>query len=486
MLHREIDLSKEKAKTLKLLKERQRRIDTNRLNYYKPYKYQKDFHSEGHDCAQRILMAANRVGKTYCGAVETAYHLTGNYPTWWKGRKFNKPVRIWAAGESNDTTRDIIQKELFGNTQDPSKKGTGAVPLDKIVETTRKPGVPNAHSSALIQHKSGGNSQITFKAYEQGFEKFMGEAIDVVWLDEEPKQEIFSQCITRTVDTNGIVYMTFTPERGMTNVVSGFLNDLKPGQSLTTATWDDVEHLDASTKEQLLAVYSPAERDMRSKGIPVFGSGLVYPINEDEILVEDFELPEHFMRLAAIDFGFDHPTAVCWTAYDSENDIIYVYDEYRRSKETPITHAAVINARTPGIPVAFPHDGLQHDKGSGVQLAQQYRDLGVYMLAEHFKNPPVEGALSGNNSVEAGISILLQRFESGRLQIFKSCVETCEELRLYHRKNGKVVPIKDDLLSAMRYSALSVQRFGEKMAAKTKYRKYGFDKEIEYNYAGIV
>ncbi|HBY69473.1 MAG TPA: hypothetical protein DEG69_18030, partial [Flavobacteriaceae bacterium] len=148
--------------------------------------------------------------------------------------------------------------------------------------------------------------------------------------------------------------------------------------------------------------------------------------------------------------------------------------------------AAVINARTPGIPVAFPHDGLQHDKGSGIQLAQQYRDLGVYMLAEHFKNPPVEGALNGNNSVEAGISDLLQRFETGRLQIFKSCVHTLEELRLYHRKNGKVVAIKDDCLSAMRYSALSIERFVEKMATKTKYRKYGFDKEIEYSNAGIV
>ena len=145
-------------------------------------------------------MAANRVGKTYCGAAETSYHLTGSYPKWWKGRRFNKPIRAWAAGESNDTTRDIIQKELFGNPQDPLKKGTGAVPLDNIVETVRKPGVPNAFSSVLVRHKSGGNSQISFKAYEQGFEKFMGEAIDVVWLDEEPKQEIFSQCITRTWD----------------------------------------------------------------------------------------------------------------------------------------------------------------------------------------------------------------------------------------------------------------------------------------------
>jgi phage terminase large subunit-like protein len=431
-------------------------------------------------------MAANRVGKTFCGAAETAYHLTGIYPEWWKGRRFDKPVKVWAAGESNDTTRDIIQKELFGNPQDPNQKGTGAVPLQYIEETIRKPGVPNAYSAALVKHKTGGNSIISFKAYEQGFEKFMGEAVDVVWLDEEPRHEIFSQCITRTADTDGVVYMTFTPEKGMTSVVSSFMNDLKPGQSLITATWDDVDHLDAKTKEQLLAVYSPAERDMRSKGIPVFGSGLVYPVKEEDIVCEEFDIPNHFLQLAAIDFGFDHPTAVSWVAYDPDDDIIYVYDEYRRSKETPLTHAAVINNRTPGIPVAFPHDGLQHDKGSGIQLAQQYRDLGVYMLSEHFSNPPAEGKLNGNNSIEAGISLLLQRFETGRLQIFMSCTETLEELRLYHRKNGRVVPIKDDLLSAMRYAALSIERFGERQKSKTVFRKYGFESEIKYSSAGIV
>ena len=476
----------DKGKVLELLQEKQRRLETRRIAQYDPYGYQTKFHTEGQSCPQRILMAANRVGKTYCGAAETAYHLTGEYPEWWKGHKFNKPIRAWAAGESNDTTRDIIQKELFGNPQDPTKKGTGAVPLDNIVETVRKPGVPNAFSSVLVKHRSGGNSQISFKAYEQGFEKFMGEAIDVVWLDEEPKQEIFSQCITRTADTDGIVYMTFTPERGMTSVVSAFMNDLKPGQSLITATWDDVDHLDEKTKEQLLAVYSPAERDMRSKGIPVFGSGLVFPVSEEDIVCEDFDLPEHFPRLAAIDFGFDHPTAISWVAFDADDDIIYVYDEYRRSKETPLTHAAALNGRTPGIPVAFPHDGLQHDKGSGIQLAQQYRDLGVYMLPDHFTNPPAEGKLNGNNSIEAGISEMLQRFETGRLQIFESCAETLEEMRLYHRKNGKVVPIQDDLISAMRYAVLSVERFGEKLKNKTHYRKYGFEQEISYSSAGIV
>lgn len=475
-----------KEDVLELLKERKRRDEVNRLKFYKAYDYQKRFHAEGLDCPQRILMAANRVGKTFCGAAETAYHMTGLYPDWWEGRRFDKPVRVWVAGESNDTTRDIIQKELFGSPQDPTMLGKGAIPKECIVNTVRKPGVPNAFSSALVRHVSGNNSQITFKAYEQGFEKFMGEAIDVVWLDEEPRQEIFSQCITRTADTDGIVYMTFTPERGMTTVVSAFMNDLKPGQSMTTATWEDVEHLDEKTKEQLLAVYSPAERDMRSKGIPVFGSGLVFPIAEEDIVCDDFEIPSHYLCIAAIDFGFDHPTAISWVALDPDDDVIYVYDEYRRSKETPLTHAAVLNSRTPGMPVAFPHDGLQHDKGSGVQLAQQYRDLGVYMLSEHFTNPPADGASRGNNSIEAGLSEMLQRFETGRLQIFKSCVETMEELRLYHRKNGKVVPIKDDLISSMRYAALSVERFGEKQRNKTAYRRYSFDSEIQYSSPGVV
>ena len=101
-----------KEQVLKLLQEKQRRIETRRIEQYEPYKYQSEFHREGSDCAQRILMAANRVGKTYCGAAETAYHLTGHYPKWWEGRKFTKPIRAWAAGESNDTPRDIIQKEI--------------------------------------------------------------------------------------------------------------------------------------------------------------------------------------------------------------------------------------------------------------------------------------------------------------------------------------------------------------------------------------
>ncbi len=89
-------------------------------------------------------MAANRVGKSYVGAMEMAIHLTGEYPKWWKGKKFKEPIKAWVCGASNETTRDICQKELFGQPDNPRDKGKGSIPKHLIGETTRKPGVPNA------------------------------------------------------------------------------------------------------------------------------------------------------------------------------------------------------------------------------------------------------------------------------------------------------------------------------------------------------
>jgi phage terminase large subunit-like protein len=430
-----------------------------KLNYYEPYDFQLRFHEAGSECNQRLLMAANRVGKSYVGAMEMAIHLTGVYPDWWKGKKFEEPIRAWVCGASNETTRDICQRELFGQPDNPRDKGKGSIPKHLIGEATRKPGVPNAHSSVLVRHSSGGWSRVAFKAYEMGAEKFMGESIDLVWLDEEPSQEIYSQCITRTLDRRGQVYMTFTPESGMTEVVQNFTTELRPRQALITAGWEDAGHLTEDMKEQILAALPAHEREMRSKGIPMIGSGLVFPILEDNLACEPFTIPEHFPRIAGLDFGYDHPTAVVWLAWDRDEDIIYIYDSYRMSKQTPDYHASFINEREGShyIPVVWPHDGYQHDKGSGVTLAEQYREAHVNMLPFHFENPPAIGEKKGGNSVEPGIMEMLTRMEQGRFKVFNTQYEWFEEFRLYHRKDGKLVKIRDDLMSATRYAAMSLR-----------------------------
>jgi phage terminase large subunit-like protein len=461
--------SRDTSRQLELLRELSRRKRFNRIDQYDPYPYQQRFHDTGKDSNQRLLMAANRIGKSFCGAAEMSYHLTGIYPKWWGGRVYTQPITAWAGGVSNETTRDIVQAELLGSPDDPDAFGSGAIPKNYIIKTERKPGVPNAKSVALVRHVSGGNSSLHFKAYEMGVEKWQGRSVDVVWLDEEPSRELYSQSVTRTLDRRGMVYMTFTPEAGMTETVAAFVNNIQDGQSLVNATWDDASekihslngengHLSESVMKQILSAYSPHEREMRRYGRPSIGSGLIFPVNEENLMVDPIVLEDHWPRIAAIDFGWDHPTAVVWCAIDRDEDTFYIYDCHRESKASPAVHAKVISRRPHYIPVAYPHDGNRRDSMGNPGLAEQYRSLGCNFLLAHFANPPALGSDKGSNSVEEGLMAMLQSMEAGRFKVFSTLNYWFEEFRMYHRKSGKVVPFRDDLMSATRY-AFQSQRY---------------------------
>jgi phage terminase large subunit-like protein len=445
-------------RAVEIARELQYRKDTNRMAFYEPYEYQKKFHNA--KAQQRLLMAGNRIGKSFCGAMEMAFHLTGQYPDWWNGRRFNRPIRAWAGGASNETTRDICQKELVGQPDDPSAKGTGSIPLKYIGETVRKAGVPNAMNSLVIKHVTGGWSRLAFKAYEMGKEKWMGESLDVIWLDEEPPSSIYTQSLTRTADKGGIVYMTFTPENGMTETVAQFVNDLRDGQALIQAGWDDAPHMTDTVRDQILAALPPHERKMREQGIPQLGSGLVFPLPESQMVCDPIEIPTYWPRICGIDFGWDHPTAAAWVAWDRDSDIIYIYDTYAMSQEAVPIHASAIKSKGNWIPVIWPMDGRQADKGSGKSLTEQYRSEGVNMTREHFSNPPQQGQKegSGGNSVEAGVQEIYTRLMTNRLKIFNNQSKLLEELRMYHRKDGKIVTKNDDVISAMRYAVMSVRK----------------------------
>ena len=475
-------------KAVELAKELKKRQRFEKISFYDPYPYQLDFHATGFEHNQRLLMAANRIGKSYCGAAEMAYHLTGIYPEWWTGKKFYKPITAWAGGVSNETTRDIVQAELLGSPDDPEAFGSGAIPKETIIKTERKPGVPNAKSVALIRHTSGENSSLHFKAYEMGVDKWQGRSVDVVWLDEEPSRELYSQAVTRTLDRKGMVYMTFTPESGMTETVAAFMNDIKKGQSLTNATWDDASehvktlrgkegHLNDDVMEQILSAYSPHEREMRRFGRPSIGSGLIFPIPEEKLMIDPITIEDHWPRIAAIDFGWDHPTAVVWCAVDNESETFYIYDCYRASKASPAVHSEVIRQRPYFIPIAYPHDGNRRDSMGNPGLAEQYRGHGCNFRLEHFTNPPGLGQTKGSNSVEEGLMAMLQSMEAGKFKVFNTLPHWFEEYRMYHRKEGKVVALRDDLMSATRY-AFQSQRHAiagsdPEWTSDLTYRNYG-------------
>lgn len=180
-----------------------------------------EFFQAGADNRERLFMAANRVGKTEgVGGYETTLHLTGKYPDWWPGRRWDRPINAIAAGDTGKTTRDIIQRKLLGPH---GNFGTGLIPGDDLLRTTAKSGVADAVDTVRVRHASGGNSTLVFRSYDQRREAFQGDEQDVIWLDEEPPMAIYGECLIRTMTTNGVVMVTFTPLNGWSEVVKAFL-----------------------------------------------------------------------------------------------------------------------------------------------------------------------------------------------------------------------------------------------------------------------
>lgn len=187
-----------------------------------------EFFRAGATYRERCFMAANRCGKTVAGGYEVTCHLTGNYPHWWDGRRFTKPVRVWAAGDTNETTRDILQLELLGSTCDgeggrKGLDGSGLIPRERIGQAKWKMGVADMVDTIRIKHTTGNDSHLAFKSFDQGRKKFQGTSREVIWLDEECPADVYGECLMRVTTTRGILLTTFTPLNGLTEMALQFL-----------------------------------------------------------------------------------------------------------------------------------------------------------------------------------------------------------------------------------------------------------------------
>jgi phage terminase large subunit-like protein len=398
-----------------------------------------EFFAAGATHRERLFMAANRVGKTEgCGAYELACHLTGLYPPWWPGRRFHHAIRAWAAGDTAKTVREIVQVKLLGL---PGQIGTGMLPADTIVHTTAKAGVADAIDTVWVRHVSGGRSLLVLKSYDQRRESFQGTEQHVIWLDEEPPLDIYTECLLRTMTVGGLVMVTFTPLQGLSDVVLSFLPDgdlAHPAKSVTFCTWDEVPHLSPEVKDELWRSIPPYQRDARSKGIPALGSGAIYPVPESDVVVDDFPLPAHWPRAYGLDVGWNR-TAAVWGARNPDTDTIYLYAEHYRGEAEPAVHAEAIRARGKWISGAIDPTARGRSQIDGRQMIELYRGLGLTLT-------------TADAAVEAGIYRVWERLSSGRLKVFRSLTNWLGEYRLYRRdEKGRVVKERDHLMDATRY-----------------------------------
>lgn len=401
----------------------------------------------------RVLGGGNGSGKSFTGAVELTYHMTGEYPDWWKGHRFKKAIKVWVICESGSLWRDSMQASLLGAPGE--EHGTGLIRKDLLDDTKSMPGVPGAIGQIRTKHKSGGVSSVTVKTFEMGREQFQAATLDLLIFDEEPPNDIYSECIMRTRGVEGIkepgrVMMLFTPLKGLSEVVLRYLPNGRfpvegthpefPDRYAIAVSWDDAPHLSEEDKATMIAEMPPNERDARTKGIPALGSGKVYPVSEDDIKVKPFEIPDYFPRAYGLDFGWNN-TAAIWVAQDPTTQVKYVYATYKKGKVNDSQHAFAIQQRGSWMSgAADPSGGGRRDDGR--MRIDYFRSLGLDL------HP-------GYNSLIPGIAQVYTELESGTLKIFSNLEDFFDEFRVYRydsKDPNKIARNQDDhLLDALRY-----------------------------------
>ncbi len=439
--------------------------DTLKIEGWSKKPWQLDFHSAKYQ--ERMLIAANRVGKSRTAGAEVAFHMTGLYPEWWTGRRFKKAPLVWMGSPTNETSRDIMQKEMLGGVT-KEELGTGWIPKELLhgKPKNKQAGISDVIDIFRVKHVTGGISTCVLKTYEQGWRKWQGTAPDIVLMDEEPENneqqgKIYTEALTRLLTSHGIMMVTFTPLQGVTKLVESFQNG---GEDiyLDTATWDDAPHLDEKEKERILRRYPDSEREARSLGVPMMGEGRAFSTSEEELKVVPFDIPPHFARIKGIDFGIDHPAAVVDIAWDRDLDIIYITRAWKKKGAKSEEHAQAINDKTPWIPVSWPHDGTNREKGNGKRLKDNYRPHGVKLLSMSARYDNDKG---GGQPVEPIVQEFDDRCRDGELKVFSTCTGFFDEYRNYHRKNGQLTKTRDDILKACFY-AVMMKRFAKSRSTR--------------------
>ncbi len=447
----------EKLELLEKLKEKHRREKYNRIKSMFPdegdfqrdlYTKHLEFFTAGAYHSERLFMAGNRVGKTEAGGFEIVCHLTGIYPHWWDGKRFDKRVRALAAGDTGETTKDIIQKKICGGEHGTDAWGSGMVPKHLLGKPRIKQGVSGAYSEVPVKHISGEWSNLKLRTYEQGRKIFQGTEEDIIWMDEECPYDVYEEALIRTMTTNGIFILTFTPLSGLTELVLAFLasckeqvlKDTSEPRYMVQAGWSHAPHLTEEQKNKLIKSLKlkPHQLKARMNGEPSLGAGAIYPIDKDDYEVKPFMIPRHWPKGYALDVGWNR-TAAVWGAWDRDSDTVYLYSEHYMGDAVPSQHIEAIKGRGTWMLGTIDPAAKGRSQADGKRLIEAYEDGGLNIIP-------------ADNAVESGIHEVLSRLSTGRLKVCSNLSNWFSEVALYRRnEKGKIVKENDHIMDATRY-----------------------------------
>ncbi|MBQ7323976.1 MAG: terminase family protein [Clostridia bacterium] len=406
-----------------------------------------------HQCTKRNrwVFGGNRSGKTECGAVECVYMARGIHPY----RANRKDVCGWVVSLSQQVQRDVAQKKVLHYLRKDW--------IEDIVMLSGRKDSPEHGIIDFIRVKNvlGGSSVIGFKSCDQGREKFQGASLDFVWFDEEPPEDIYTECKMRVLDRKGDLFGTMTPLKGLTFVYNEIFLNRRQDKEVwyEFMEWKDNPYLDPSEVEALTE--SLDERTLQSRRYGRFASasaGLVYPEFDERIhVIEPFNIPPEWQDTISIDPGLNNPLSAHWYAVDFDDNVYVVYEHYEAGRDIDY-HANCIKEICQKIGW---HTDSRGRICALIDSAAKQRTLGsvksvveLFYEREILVNPDVEKDLfTGIARVK---SFLKQDNGLPNLYIFSNCVHLISEIKGYYWGSGDVPRKADDhSLDEMRYYLMS-------------------------------
>lgn len=438
----------------------------DQLRYFRPMPHQTRFWSLPGD--RRGILAANRVGKTVSTCVELAYHLTGRYPTDWPGRRWSAPVDAMIAGEGWGQVAKVVQNELMG-TPDVrgGDLGTGCIPRHCIIQESMRSEGANV-MSVEIRHESGGSSRLTFANYTQEVRQLQGLKLDIAVFDEQPPDDFFSEVVTRTATTQGMVMCSFTPLKGLTGLVSRFWNR-ETGYDFVRVSWDDVPELDPwgepflleATRQQLSRDYLPYEREARMQGRPVMGQGAVFALPNWPTYNTLPTNHTSLQRVISLDLGLIRDsTVISFLFWDPLEQRAWLHRQISmqgQDEANPVNWAQhLMRPEVWGTPIVLPADASQPGRYtmSPASVRETLEGYGLNVWPRPIQNPPdLAGRITNHRSF--GVNVMRQWLEAGTLQINENCQAFLREAQNYHVDEQGRFSDPDDHIDSCRYGILA-------------------------------
>ena len=328
------------------LQEELAKLRQNPLRYgHPPHQVQEAMLSE--TSRKRIIVAANRVGKTEGSMREVLWAARGDHPY----KQVKLVSNIWC-GMPDYPSYMRFTKPAFDAWCPPNWIVGHFHESDKWVD---------------IRRIDGGVCRISFLSYDMPRTKWQGAGVDGIWLDEECPEDIFNECMARIVTTRGWILLTFTPVEGV-----GWWYDRlwKPGlrgvggwvcYQAPLAEFDEINEEDFNVGRSLvphlnrdqIVEFASTYPDEDERLIRVFGqvrgrTGLVYRgFDPDVHIVPQFRLPPHYELWGGLDPGF-HGFAACIGAL-SPGSRMYIVEEYFSQQETTSERFEALSEKVRGL-----------------------------------------------------------------------------------------------------------------------------------------